>query len=247
MQCVLAMPAYNEEECIAAVVNGWTTELRRRFGSGFRMVVVNDGSRDRTGAILDSLAREIPELVVIHQPNGGHGSALYTAYHKALEFHPDWVFQTDSDDQFSPSDFGSLWDMRATSRFLLGRRKVRHDAKHRLFITRILRALIFAMFRANLRDCNVPYRLIEGGYLRGLLRILPPDMFAPNIFLSVLAARDGQQLWEIPISHKDRQTGTVSILRWKLLRVCFRCAGELIRFRLQLRQGLRELELITQS
>jgi dolichol-phosphate mannosyltransferase len=61
------------------------------------------------------------------------------------------------------------------------------------------------VFQCVLKDSNVPYRLIKGPYLQRLLNSLPEQPFAPNIFLSVLAKRDGQELFEIPIGHKERK------------------------------------------
>jgi hypothetical protein len=74
-----------------------------------------------------------------------------------------------------------------------------------------------------------------------LLERLPAGVFAPNIFLAVLAARDGKKLMSIPVTHRDRRTGTVSIIRMKLLKVCFRSARELVLFRVMLPQAVREL------
>src|SRR4051812_47597585 len=105
----IVMPAYNEEGCITEVVSGWLNELGAIPGADVRMVVVNDGSRDKTGQLLDQLASRESRLIVVHQENGGHGKALRNAYEQALRANPDWVFHVDSDDQFMPRDFEQLW------------------------------------------------------------------------------------------------------------------------------------------
>jgi dolichol-phosphate mannosyltransferase len=230
--CVV-MPAYNEEGCIAAVVGGVTTFFESRF-SDFRVVVVNDGSRDGTGSILDQIATNDARVVVVHQPNGGHGRALVRGYTEALNLKPEWIFQIDSDDQFEIADFDKLWAQRDSSRFITGRRLERHDAFHRLIITRILRGLNLLMFGSYIPDANIPFRLIRGSYLTTLLTVIPPGVFAPNIFLSVLANAAGERLGQIPVSHKDRRTGTVSIVKWGLIKACLRSAKELAGFRLEL-------------
>lgn len=237
------MPAYNEEECIALVVTSWIDEFHRDFGDQFRMVVVNDGSRDRTGEILDQLAASEPRLRVIHQKNSGHGGALLHAYREAAALNPAHVFHVDSDDQFKPSDFSRLWEHRTESPCILGFRVVRHDALHRLIITRVLRFVLMLLYGRYIQDSNVPFRLLETGFLQEALRIIPPKTFAPNIFLAVLAARLDADLMHIPVSHEDRKTGTVSIVRWKLIRVCFRCVGELLAFRRILADNVPGLKL----
>jgi len=234
IDCILVMPAYNEEECVEGVVRAWHTELEKTVNGSFRLVVVNDGSRDRTGALLDELAKSLPNLVPVHQKNGGHGAALYTGYNKAIELGSRFVFQTDSDDQFLSSDFAKLWAQRETSPFLLGNRLRRFDPLHRLVITRIMRTFLFFIFGAWLVDANIPFRLIRTDYLRRLLARLPSGLFAPNIFLTVLAARDGRNLGHIPVTHIERATGEVTIVRWKLIKVCLRSARELFLFRLSL-------------
>ncbi len=230
LPCILVMPAYNEEGCIVPVVSAWRDEFARLFDHNFRLVVVNDGSRDKTGQLLDQLAATEPRLIVIHQKNSGHGGALLRAYREAVARSPDFVFHVDSDDQFKPADFSALWSRRHESPCILGYRSVRNDALHRLVITRILRVVLLALYGRYLKDSNVPFRLLRTDFLAQALAIIPPDTFAPNIFLAVLGARIDADLMHLPVSHEDRKTGTVSIVRWKLIRVCFRCVGELWRF-----------------
>jgi glycosyltransferase involved in cell wall biosynthesis len=235
LELCLVAPAYNEQECIEKVVNGWLAELALRIPSGrYLAIIVNDGSKDRTGELLDRLAARQPKLLVIHQANSGHGAALLRGYREALDRNAEWIFHVDSDDQFEPSDLRLLWQRRSETRFLTGYRQSRYDALHRLVITRLVRALNLLMFGYYLKDANIPFRLIHGPYLSKLLTLLPRPVFAPNIFLSLLAARDGQQLMEVPVTHKPRETGRVSIVRWKLIKVCLRSSWELFQFRRQL-------------
>lgn len=237
----VVIPVYNEAECIAEVISSWDTFLNNYLGDSYVMLLVNDGSKDNTPAILDSLKSQYKNLVVVHQQNGGHGNAVLNGYHKILEFNTEWVFQVDSDNQFLPEDFPKLWEKRDKSRFLLGYRKVRYDDFNRLIITRIVRVLNFLLFRCFIPDANVPYRLIKTDYLKGLLSVLPPDPFAPNIFLSVLAKRDGNNLQNIPVTHKERETGQVSIIKLKLLKVCLRSARELTNFSMSINSRLRRM------
>jgi dolichol-phosphate mannosyltransferase len=239
----IVMPAYNEEEVIAAVVHQWTDMLDRLFpADNTRLIVVNDGSRDKTGAILDSLKANHPKLVVVHQPNGGHGNAVVNGYRQAVALDSAFVFQTDSDDQFITDDFTKLWARRDESDFILGYRQERYDAPARLVITRILRFSIALIYGTYIMDSNIPFRLIRGSFLRKLLAQLPtPTPFAPNIFLAVMAKKAGNNTFDIPIVHKERMTGTVSILKWKLLKVCLLSFQELAVFRLELGRKVKNL------
>ena len=240
-ELIIVMPAYNEAECIEPVTGKWLSAFSLINVESGKLIAVNDGSKDSTGEILDSLADRDSRLIVVHQKNGGHGSALLRAYNEALKLSPEWIFHVDSDDQFEPQDLPALWQHRDKSDFITGYRKVRHDALHRLIITKIVVLLNFLLFGKFLKDANIPYRLIKAEYLRKLLRALPANIFSPNIFLAVLAAKDGQNLMEIPIKHQDRETGQVSIVRLNLIKACLRSAKELFRFRLELKQNLKKL------
>lgn len=238
------MPAYNEADCIEKVVENWTDFLKNKFPNDeTTLIVINDGSKDTTGALLDKMAPNNSRLTVVNQPNGGHGNAVVNGYKKAVALNSQHVFQTDSDDQFVTDDFDKLWKHRNDSRFILGYREVRHDATVRLFITRVLRGTISLAYGTYILDSNIPFRLIEGGFLKKLMQALPdPPPFAPNIFLSVMAKKAGEKLYDIPITHKDRETGTVSIVKWNLWKVCVQSFRELLRFRMELNDKVKMLK-----
>lgn len=243
----IVMPAYNEEECIEKVVESWTGYLKTKFPENeTTLIVINDGSKDKTGEILNKLSLSNPHLTVVNQVNGGHGNAVVNGYRKAVALKSEYVFQTDSDDQFIADDFDKLWSKRSQSKFILGYREIRHDASVRLFITRVLRGTISAVYGTYILDSNIPFRLIEGNFLRKLLEQLPdPEPFAPNIFLAVMAKKSGQELFDIPITHKDRETGTVSIVKWNLWKVSIRSFQELLKFRIELNKKVKALRTNT--
>lgn len=244
LDLAIVMPAYNEEEVIEEVVAKWTGLLKKEFHEHpAKLIVVNDGSRDRTGEILQELAKTNEYLVAVDQPNGGHGNAVVHAYRKALELDAEYVFQTDSDDQFETDDLLLLWVKRHESPFILGYRKIRYDAPIRLIITRIVRLVLLVFYGTRIKDSNIPFRLIKGSYLKKLLDELPePLPFAPNIFLSVMARKAGSKLLNIPVKHKDRHTGEVSIRKMKLLMVCWTSFKELLRFRIELRGKVKRIK-----
>ena len=232
------MPCYNEEDCIEFVVRDWVKTLRSR-DLRFEFIVVNDGSRDRSKEIIDGLAKEIQEIQVIHQSNSGHGPALRHGLEKARG---DWIFHIDSDNQVLSSEFWKLWDQRMEYEYLLGIRINRHDALHRLIITRILCLILYLYFGTYLRDSNIPYKLIRKPELDQLLQLIPGDVFAPSIFMSIAAAKLFR-IKEVPITHLARETGTVSIVRLTLLKCCIRCVRELSAFRTVLRKACRDFSI----
>lgn len=221
----IVMPAFNEEGCIEGVVRDWLPLAEK---SGGRLLVVNDGSTDRTPAILDELARREPRLEVVHQGNRGHGEAILEGYRAALARGAEWVFQVDADDQFFVSDFSLLWARKEESPFILGRRKDRRDGLNRKLVSKTLACLIHLSFGERLRDANVPFRLMRADFLASLLPELPGGLFSPNVFLALLARRRGADLLEIPVRHKRRETGNAFFLRVRVIPLCLRSARQLV-------------------
>lgn len=231
LHLVLVMPVYNEAECIEQVITAWHQYLGSIFDKSFGLMVVNDGSTDNTGDILQELEKKLPTMYVVTQKNAGHGSAVVRGYQQALAAQPDYVFQTDSDDQFVPSDFNLLWQQRERSDFILGHRKNRKDPFMRLMITRVLKGLLFLRFGKWIKDANIPFRLMTASFLAASLPQVPPKAFAPNIFLSVLAAKKRIDVLNIPVQHKARETGSTVLISNNLWKACVKSLRQLLSFR----------------
>lgn len=226
---IVVIPVYNESSCIEKVALEWKSALQFQKVD-FEILFVNDGSTDNTKEILEKVCAENREFSLINQENGGHGNALMTGYHAALAKDPEYIFQVDSDDQFLPSDFSKLWKMRESAPFILGIRSKRNDPLHRIVISRFLKYSLFVFFGTWVYDANIPYRLIQTSFLRSLLHCIPTGVFAPNVFLSILASKYVGSLPQCPVTHVERKTGTVSIVRWGLIKACLRTFSELIKF-----------------
>ena len=102
-------PAYNDSGTIASMVlNALLTA--RALTPDHEVIVINDGSRDRTPQILDELARVYPEVrIVHHQKNRGYGGALRSGFEAATK---EFVFYTDGDAQYDPARWrcsGNAW------------------------------------------------------------------------------------------------------------------------------------------
>ncbi len=222
------MPAYNEAECIEEVVSSWLPVAEKLSGL---LVVVNDGSRDETGSILDDLAKSAPALKVFHQKNAGHGAAVLHAYRRALEGNAEYVFQTDSDGQFDPQDFWALWEKRDEYGLLMGIRATRNDPWLRKVISRLARVVTLSLFGSSIADANIPFRLYRADVLKAALAKLPEGVFAPNIFLALIVQKSEVRVCQIPVSHHERASGKTSIVGRGLWKACLRTALELWRFR----------------
>src|SRR6185295_3880711 len=107
-------PAHNEEEALPHVVSEWMSVLRT-LSADFTFCVIDDGSNDRSTAVLNQLNLEYPELRIERVANTGHGGACLHGYHLALRERAQWVLQIDSDGQCDPHYFPDVWKQRETS------------------------------------------------------------------------------------------------------------------------------------
>jgi len=232
----VVMPAYNEEDGIAVAVAAVREHVLDAVPRS-ELVVVNDGSRDGTGALLDQLAAVDPRIRVIHKPNGGHGPAIMTGLSHAQGEH---VFLIDSDNQIPLEEFAPFWaEVAAGKDAAFGVRRVRHDAPLRKVLTVVIRLALSAMFGVRLYDSNVPYKLLKRSLWTEASALIPEGTLAPSLFLAVFAARRGYAVRYLDVTHKDRETGTVSIRRWKLIKFCARAFRQLLEFRASLLASTR--------
>lgn len=119
----IAIPAYNEEENIEWVLKDTIKSLPRYF-SEYEVVVVDDGSIDRTGEIADAIAKKNKNVQVIHQPNGGFSKAMLTGIMAAKK---EFVAYMPADGQFLVEDMRHCFEKMAKNDLVLGYRGSRPD------------------------------------------------------------------------------------------------------------------------
>jgi dolichol-phosphate mannosyltransferase len=215
----VVMPAYCEERRIAGIVSAWMAELDR-LDIDYEFLVYDDGSKDRTREVLKRLSAGRPRLVVKSHANRGHGPTILTGYREARG---EWVFQTDSDGELPPAQFGVLWNHREEFDFLVGYRQHRHSTFARRIVTTGSRLAVRCLFGSSVRDVNSPYRLMRRSSLVSMLHFVPATTFAPNVILAGLAARMRLRVYETPVPHAGQQTVTVALNKWKLWKTACRC------------------------
>jgi len=228
-------PAYNEEGAIAEAIEEVRQHVLQKV-SGSELIVVDDGSNDRTGQILDALAVTESRLRVVHQANAGHGSALRTGLELACG---EYVFLLDSDRQIPLEAFAGLWQAAHGHDAALGIRWPRRDPPFRLALAWFVRFLLCVFFRARLRDANAPFKVLRRSVWLEARRLIPEGTITPSLFLAVYMAQRGCDFVEQPVPHRARATGVVPIRRWKLLKTCVRAFRQLLDFQHALRRGPR--------
>ncbi len=206
------MPAYNEEASIRKVLNEWIPEIEN-FTSNFCFLVYDDGSKDTTADMVESLKPRFGDrLVCIRQQNRGHGQSCLRGYHEAISRGAEWVFQIDSDGQCDPQYFFRFWRIRHQFDAIYGFRKRRDDGWRRMLASSILRWMFIVCFQTKMLDPNVPYRLYRTQILEPSLSRIPQSFDLANIGLSFLLARRSEVRHRyIPIRFGERYGGEPSV------------------------------------
>jgi len=227
-ELAVVMPVYNEEGCIAEVVQSWRTLLSAQ-SFRFLLLVLNDGSTDRTAQILGQFEKGA-DVLVVHKMNSGHGPTILEGYRRAVAL-AEWVFQCDSDNEIEPSHFLQLWEQRHHVVAVFGYRIQRSQTWVRFLFSQVAKKVINGLFGNQVRDVNIPYRLIRSGFLQEVVNQIPPQTFAPNLLISGSLSLSGVPVVNVPVPFQTRRTGQVSIVKWKLWKAGMVALIQLVRWR----------------
>jgi dolichol-phosphate mannosyltransferase len=177
----VVIPLYNEEQNLSALLNDWQ-DVFRATGVAYRVILIDDGSKDQSLAVLQNMQKNNAALTVHTQPNAGHGPAILKGYRMALD--AEWVFQIDSDHQLDTAAFRILWDNRDNYDLLLAERSAKNASLPRQCISEISKGIVHLFFGRSVNDVNTPYRLMRSERLKEALDSVPGNSFAPNILLT---------------------------------------------------------------
>jgi glycosyltransferase involved in cell wall biosynthesis len=212
------MPAYNEEENIEEVVSSWYPVLEGKSPES-RLVVADAGSKDKTHEILLRMKETMPQIDIISDTGTFHGPKVIALYNYAIANGADYIFQTDSDGQTLPEEFGAFWDMRTAYKGIFGHRKVRGDGKSRAFVEKVVCFLLKLYFHVKVPDANAPFRLMNAQTVAKYIGRLDKDYNLPNIMMTTYFSYYGEEMTFKEVTFRPRQGGTNSINIKKIIKI----------------------------
>jgi glycosyltransferase involved in cell wall biosynthesis len=200
-------PAYNEEENVGETVRRALDEIGPLVGGSIEVLVVDDGSTDRTPQLADELAAADDRVRVHHQANRGYGGALRAGFEQASG---ELIGFSDGDLQFDLREMDRLLSrMEDPSRpvdVVIGFRIKRRDPPHRLFIAKTYNAIASVLFGLRVRDIDCAMKLFRREVFDGL-PLTTDSPFLSAELLVKLRAR-GERIAQVGVNHYPRAAGT---------------------------------------
>ena len=196
-------PAYNDAGTIAslALIAHMTA---RELTSDYEVIVVDDGSPDHTGELLDEMARHFTWLRVVHHAkNRGYGGALRTGFASAAK---DLIFYTDGDAQYDPREMVKLYQALAPEvDFVNGYKIGRSDPLHRILIGRVYHAFVRMVFGLRLRDVDCDFRLMRRAVFDKVVLTRSSGVICVELMKKM--QDHGFRIAEVPVHHFHRSYG----------------------------------------
>lgn len=203
------MPAYREEDNVAATVNDFLNTMVKA-GIPHAVIVVDDGSDDGTGTVIDRLAAVYAGRVIAvhHDRNLGYGAAVRTGIDTALRrtgFRE--ILLTDADRQFHADDLVELraFKHRERADAVIGYRRRRADPWRRRLNAKIWTTLCKALLRVPGKDVDCAYKLIDRALLADLQLTGQAAAISPELLCHI--STDGSRIVEHPVEHYPREHG----------------------------------------
>jgi len=196
-------PAYNDVGTIASLALVAHMSARE-ITPDHEVIVVDDGSPDHTGELLDEMARHFPWLRVVHHPqNRGYGGALRTGFATASR---ELVFYTDGDAQYDPREMKALYAaLTPDVDFVNGYKISRNDPLHRIVIGRMYHWFVKLAFGLRLRDVDCDFRLMRREVLEKVHLTRSSGVICVELMKKV--QDHGFRIAEVPVHHFHRSYG----------------------------------------
>jgi len=200
------IPAYNEQEVLPVSI-AEAVEALEDIADRWELLVVDDGSRDRTAQIVEEWSQRDPRVKLLKQPhNMGYSKALIRGF---MEAQYEFVCYTDADAQFDLHEVLDLYEQVDGVEMVVGFRKKRRDPSIRLLTSAVYNVLQGMVLGVRVRDCNCALKLFRRDFLQSLP--LDSDGFLIDAELFARTRKAGGRWREIGVTHRPREQGSTTV------------------------------------
>jgi len=195
-------PAYNEQENLEKAVTSVLAVLKE-INALFEIIIVDNGSLDKTPQMADQFAKTYPQIKVIHHvSNREYGGALKSGFMNVAN---EIVVYTDSDNQYDFNDFKKMLPYLENYDVVMGVRENRHDSIYRKIQSAIFNLLLKALFGLKAKDINCSFKVYKKKVLDSI------DICSNSAFIDaemyIRARKKGYKICEVAVQHFPRQAG----------------------------------------
>jgi glycosyltransferase involved in cell wall biosynthesis len=200
------MPAYNEQEVLPVALEEAVTALEDLCET-WELVIVDDGSTDRTPEILAEWADRVAKIrVVTQKENSGYSQALIRGF---SECRYQAIFYTDADAQFDLHDIADLYPLLAEVDMVTGYRMGRQDRWIRFVTSGVYNKLQGWLLGLRVRDVNCAFKLFRRSFFEKVR--LSSDGFLIDAELYARARLAGQSWAQVAVQHRPRELGSTTV------------------------------------
>lgn len=202
-------PAYNEEAHIESTVLK-AKDVLLNLADKWEIVVVNDGSSDRTGEIAGALAKEDARIRVVgHKKNRGYGAGLKTGLYKCRY---QWIAYTDADGQFDFSEITKFIKKQKETKadLVIGRYLDRKVSTLRKLNTFLWETAIRLIFRLGVRDIDTGFKMISKKVMDTIPRLESERGAFIESELLIKAKKSGFKIAQVGVHHYPRTAGAAT-------------------------------------
>ena len=219
-------PAFNEEENVEETVRRALDEVGSLVGGSIEVLVVDDGSTDRTRELGEAMAAADPRVRVFSQENRGYGGALRAGFENSTG---ELISFSDGDLQFDLREMSRLLDRLADDRrpvdVVIGYRRKRRDPPHRIFIAKTYNAIVSALFGLRVRDIDCAMKLFRREVFDGLPLTTDSPFLSAELLIKLKARRE--RIAQVGVTHYPRGAGTNTGASFRKIVRTFRDIGKL--------------------
>lgn len=202
-------PCFNDDQTIGGLVVQ-TNKILGRLTTNFEIIVVNDGSTDKSLEVLKNTLKEVPVLrIVNHSRNRGYGAALRSGFQSAKK---ELVFYTDGDGQYDVSELPLLLScMTADIDVVNGIKLGRQDEWFRIFLGNAYKSVMRNLFDLPIYDVDCDFRLIRNR----LVKIVDLKINSGAVCIELVKKLKiaGARFREVSVHHYPRRYGASQFFR----------------------------------
>lgn len=203
------LPVYNEEANIKNTYKNVKENLEKNV-SEYEIILVDDGSKDKSPEICDELAKKDKHVKVIHHnPNMGYGAAVKSGLYAAQM---PWISFIDSDGQFNFEEISHFIDTQKNTGAdcVIGYYLDRKVSAIRKLNSKIWQTIVNILFGLNVRDIDCAFKLVS----KKVVDTIPPLESTRGAFITseflIKAKKSGFKIVEIGVNHYPRKEGVAT-------------------------------------